>query len=77
MESEFDFNLNDAMLGVTIVEEVLSIFNKDEILNTDTIDLIDQIDTQNAYEEDWKEWKKTRILDLYVRAIEILKTHLA
>lgn len=69
-------NMNEARLGITIVEEIIVSFTKDEILTLSNDEMIDMIDAQNGYEEDWQSWKDSGIYTLYVEAIKLLKTHL-
>lgn len=70
-------SINEAKLGITIIEEVLISFTLKELNALTLSEFIDQVDVQNAYEEDWKAWRDSGIFELYKYAYEVLTTQLA
>lgn len=49
-----------------VFQEVASSYDHDEMLSFKNFsEFWDQIDTQNAYEEEWKEWKRKGIKSVY------------
>ncbi len=66
-------NIKEAMLGITIVSECLTIFTIEEIKSFKTVsEFIDAIDTMNTTEEDWKEWVDSGVLELFKYAYETI-----
>lgn len=69
-------DINEAKLGITIVQEVLASYSIQELKAMTISDFIDFIDAQNAYEEEWKDWINAGVLELYKYAYEALTEQL-
>ena len=69
-------SINEAKLGITIVEEILISFTLEELKAMSLSEFIDAIDVLNAYEEEWQYWKNSGVLELYKYAYEVLTTQL-